>query len=124
MNVVLQKILGTLDYQVRRRTSSGNTHWCYDAVFRYPNGHRQASTSKELRFLCARPGKPTRPSLITAPASSPQTIIVRVQTANIGVHYAGSVHAVMMSFPSLRRSNLIPLINLRNRFIDRIHARR
>jgi hypothetical protein len=25
MNVVLQKILGTLPYQVRRRTSSGNT---------------------------------------------------------------------------------------------------
>ena len=32
------------------------------------------------------------------PASSPQTIIVREQPANIGVHYAGSVHAVMMSF--------------------------
>jgi hypothetical protein len=29
MNVVLHKILGTLDDQVRGRTTSGNTHECY-----------------------------------------------------------------------------------------------
>jgi hypothetical protein len=29
MNVVLHKILGTLDDQVRGRTTSGNTHKCY-----------------------------------------------------------------------------------------------
>jgi hypothetical protein len=36
MNVVLQKILGTLYYQVRIRTSSGNTHKCYLTPCRGP----------------------------------------------------------------------------------------